>query len=255
MNPLVPSYLQFFVLGGTLATLAAVFFGVQRALKSAQWPAGDRRRAVGSIAVLLGAWFLVALLTSWWGFYKPAGGPPTIQYGLLLPIMVGIALFWWWPTLRRVLDSVPQARLVGVQFYRALGLIFLVLYAGGRLPGVFAWPAGTGDFLVGLAAPAVGFAYARKSLSAAWIVRAWNFFGIADLVVAVTTGFLSSPSPLQMLSFDAPNQLITAFPLVMIPVFLVPLSILLHLASLRKLRRAESGGQNHLHAIVADARS
>ena len=31
----------------------------------------------------------------------------------------------------------------------------------------------------------------------------------------------------------------TAFPLVMIPVFLVPLSLLLHFASLRRLGRAE----------------
>jgi hypothetical protein len=56
-----------------------------------------------------------------------------------------------------------------------------------------------------------------------------------DLVVAVTTGFLSSPSPIQKFAFDNPNTLITAFPLVMIPVFLVPLAILLHLASLTEL--------------------
>jgi len=50
-------------------------------------------------------------------------------------------------------------------------------------------------------------------------------------------GFMTSPSPLQLLSFEAPNELISAFPLVMVPVFAVPLSILLHLMSLMKLRR------------------
>jgi hypothetical protein len=34
--------------------------------------------------------------------------------------------------------------------------------------------------------------------------------GLLDLAVPVTTGFLTSPSPLQMYSFDAPNELITA---------------------------------------------
>jgi hypothetical protein len=58
---------------------------------------------------------------------------------------------------------------------------------------------------------------------------------MADLAVAVTTGFLTSPSPVQLLALDRPNTLVTAFPLVLIPVFLVPLSVLLHLASLRKL--------------------
>jgi hypothetical protein len=53
----------------------------------------------------------------------------------------------------------------------------------------------------------------------------------------VTTGFLTSPSAFQLFAFDLPNELISQFPLVLIPVFLVPLSVLLHLASLTKLRR------------------
>src|SRR5438309_11869707 len=141
--------------------------------------------------------------------------------------------------LERVIDAVPQAWIVGVQLYRASGLIFLVLYAAGRLPGAFALPAGVGDVIVGVIAPLVGVAYARNPHNTAALVRAWNVFGIADLIVAVGTGLLTSPSPLQMLSFDAPNELISAFPLVMVPVFLVPLSILLHLASLKKLRQTE----------------
>jgi hypothetical protein len=45
---------------------------------------------------------------------------------------------------------VPQKWIVSVQLYRAVGLIFLVLYAGGHLPGIFAWHAGVGGVLVGL---------------------------------------------------------------------------------------------------------
>jgi hypothetical protein len=69
------------------------------------------------------------------------------------------------------------------------------------------------------------------------LVRAWNILGLLDLAVAVTTGFLTSPSPLQMYSFDLPNELITAYPLVLVPVFGVPLAVLLHVASLIKLAR------------------
>jgi hypothetical protein len=181
------------------------------------------------------------VLSSWLGFYQSAHGrTPTVQIGLLLPIAVIGALYWRWPPLRTAVDAVPQKWLVGVQLYRTLGLIFLVLYVAGRAPGVFAWPAGVGDILVGLLAPAIGAAYARNPRRAAPWLRAWNLLGIADLVVALTTGFLSSPSPLQLFAFDTPNELITKFPLVLIPVFLVPLSILLHLASLQKLSRSEA---------------
>jgi hypothetical protein len=55
--------------------------------------------------------------------------------------------------------------------------------------------------------------------------------------VAVTAGFLTSPSPFQLFSFDLPNELVSRFPLVLVPVFLMPVSVLLHLASLTKLRR------------------
>jgi hypothetical protein len=67
-------------------------------------------------------------------------------------------------------------------------------------------------------------------------VWAWNLFGIADLVIAIATGFLTSPSPLQLFAFSIPNEIISAYPLVLVPVYLVPLSVLLHLASLAKLR-------------------
>jgi hypothetical protein len=44
---------------------------------------------------------------------------------------------------------------------------------------------------------------------------------------------------LQLAAFDRPNMLIAIFPLVLIPVYMVPLSILLHFASLHELGKAE----------------
>ena len=191
------------------------------------------------------AWLFAALLPSWFELYRgSSSGLPTIQYGFLIPIIVGVVLFRQWRTFRRAIDAIPQDWIVGVQVYRVVGFIFLMLCARGSLPGLFAWPAGAGDTLVGLLAPVVGIAYAHRSPHAATWVRAWNLLGIADLIVAVATGFLTSPSRFQMFAFGAPNELIAAFPLVMIPVFLVPLSILLHLASLEKLRRTEAKRQN-----------
>ena len=57
------------------------------------------------------------------------------------------------------------------------------------------------------------------------------------------------------LAFGAPNELISAFPLAMIPVFLVPLSILLHLASLKKLQQTRTAGQQLPDALLSSRRS
>jgi hypothetical protein len=226
MNYLAPAYLTPYVMTGSVAILTSTLYGLRRA------------RAAWGVSALLILWFFTALVTTWLGHYRgSATGLPTIQYGLLLPILIGVALSRWWPALRRVVDATPQSFLVGVQLYRALGAVFVILYAAGRLPGAFALPAGIGDVVVGVLAPAVAIAYTRGGRGSAGLLRAWNLFGITDLVVAVATGFLTSPSQFQRLAFDHPNQLIDAFPLAMIPVFLVPLSVLLHLASLAKLKR------------------
>ena len=237
MNYEVPAYLTPFILTGMILVIATLVLGLRRALRGAAWPEPDRTKVIWSVSALLIAWFVVAAVTSIEGFYRPSAGPPTIQYGLLTPILIGVLAFLASPLLRRIVASVPGTWLVGVQFYRVLGVIFVVLYAGRHLPGIFALPAGVGDTLVGILAPFVAASFARSPEGSARRVRLWNVLGVADLIIAVTLGVLSSPSPLQMLAFDRPSGLVAMFPLSLIPVFAVPLSILLHFASLQKLRQ------------------
>ena len=90
---------------------------------------------------------------------------------------------------------------------------------------------------MGLTAVFAAYLYAKNGPAARRVVIGWNVLGIADLVMAVTLGFLSSPGPLHLLSLDNPNVMASAYPLVMVPVFAVPLSILLHVCSLTKLSR------------------
>jgi hypothetical protein len=244
----VPAYLPFYVLGGSVAIIAALLIGLNSALKRADWVEADRGSALRMAAFGLIGWFAFAVVSAWLGAYQGASDRfPVIQYGIAVPILIGALLIWRSSFLARLLEAVPQQWIVAVQLYRALGLIFLVLYASGRLPGLFAWPAGVGDIAVGLFAPFVASRYARNPLEGAGAVRAWNLFGIADLVVAVGTGFLTSPSALQLFALDNPNELVSAFPLVLVPVYLVPLSIVLHLASLAKLQR-ETASAMHVKA-------
>jgi hypothetical protein len=234
----IPIYLPYFVAAGTAATLIAILYGLNRALADANWPAADRTRTYCASAVILLGWFAVAITLSALGVYHvDSSQVPTIQYGILLPILIGALLIWRSETVKRIIAAVPQQWIVSVQLYRALGVIFLILYATGKLPSLFAWPAGVGDIAIGLLAPIVGLAYARSPRKAAGLVAAWNVFGILDLIVAVGTGFMTAPSRFLSLDVQPTSELMTVLPMVLIPVYLVPLSIVLHLASLAKLRR------------------
>ena len=255
MNYSVPAYLPPFMLMGMITVITAVLLGLRSALRRAAWPEKDLFKAFWSISSILVGWFVFAVVTSVAGLYRPPSGrPPTIQYALLAPIVLGVVLFRMSPLLRRALAAVPDTWLVGVQVYRVLGVIFLVLYAGGHLPGVFALPAGVGDTFVGILAPFVAASFARSGDGAARSVRIWNLLGIADLVIAVTLGFLTSPSPFQVAAFDRPSALIAMFPLSLIPVFAVPISILLHIASLQRLSQHPVTGVRERIQDVASSR-
>ena len=234
----IPAYLPYFVLAGTMVVVATILYGLNRALADTAWPIAERTQVFRVSAAILIGWLVLSIALAARGVYHvDATGIPTVQYGILLPILIGSVLIWRSETVARIIDAVPQQWLVGVQLYRALGVIFLILYATGKLPRLFAWPAGVGDIAIGLLAPIVGFAYARAPSSTAGLVRGWNVFGILDLVVAVTTAFMTAPSFIQPIVVQPNSELMTVLPMVLIPVFLVPLSIVLHIASLAKLHR------------------
>jgi hypothetical protein len=105
------------------------------------------------------------------------------------------------------------------------------------MPWQFALPAGTGDVATGIVAIVVAVLLARNAVGAHRATYAWCLFGIADLVVAITMGAMTSPGRPHLLAFDTPNLLISSYPLVMVPTFAVPLALMLHGLVLWRLRR------------------
>jgi hypothetical protein len=237
-----PNYVTYFTLLSSVGIIAASLAGLRVAVSRTDWQQSQRVATLRTATVLLPLWFAAAVALAYAGAFRGMpGSPPTIEFGVFLPIVIGLVWLWRSAAAKRLLDAVPQSWLVGLQFYRVLGAIFLVMYAQGRMPAAFALPAGGGDVAVGLLAPIVAIAYARGVAGRELLVVGWNLLGLFDLANAIATGFLTSPSPFQMLSLNAPNQLITEYPLVLVPLFGVPLAVLLHVASLIKLRRSPIG--------------
>jgi hypothetical protein len=88
---------------------------------------------------------------------------------------------------------------------------------------------------------------AQNTAGARSAVYAWCLFGIADLAVAIAMGAMTSPGRPHLLAFEAPNLLITSYPLVMVPTFAVPLALMLHGIVLWRLRR-ETASNDRLAA-------
>ena len=191
---------------------------------------------VGGGAVL--GWFVLVFALARQGFFESTSSttmPPRIGPAIVAPIVIGCLLLTR-ARVRRLVERVPLHWLVGVQVYRVVGGLFLVAWLQDDLPAEFALPAGTGDVAVGLLAPLAALALVRHGAERARpVVAGWCALGILDLVVAVTCGLLTAPSAFQQLALDDPNAAITSYPLVLVPAFAVPVSIVLHVAVLARL--------------------
>jgi len=219
--------------------LAALLVGLWVGLRRAGLDRNDRLLTWLGVALPMLLWLFVVLGLAEGGVFIPGAvrPVPALPIAAMLPVLVALPLLLRSRNIAAALDAVPASWLIGLQAYRVLGGAFLLRWAAGQLPGEFALPAGTGDFLVGLLALPVAFYVHSQTRGGVLAGYAWNALGILDLCVALTMGALTSPGPAQLLAFDHPNAGIGTYPLVMIPAFAVPLSLILHGLSLWQLRR------------------
>src|SRR5580704_930222 len=239
MTPQVPEYLVTFetALRSLVVAfgLGLIWMGAARMEGSAQ----SRYGTAGALSVVLIAWLAVAQYLGSANAYFATGenAVPTVLFGLLIPLMIAAAGVRLSQRIASLVSAIQLPWIVAAQVYRVGGGIFLVLWADGRLPWQFALPAGIGDLTTGLLAVVVAARLAQNAAGARSAVYAWCLFGIADLVVAITIGAMTSPGRPHLLAFEAPNLLITSYLLVMIPTFAVPLALMLHGLVLWRLRR------------------
>jgi hypothetical protein len=240
MMPQIPGYLLSFesIMRPlvTIIALGLIWLGAARMPASAKL----RYLTAGVLSAVLIGWMAVAqylgAANAYFAITETA--VPTVLLGLLIPLAVAAIALWQSESIASLVSAIPLHWLVAAQVYRIGGGIFLVLWADGRLPWQFALPAGIGDVTTGIVAVVVAAQSAQNAIGARMATYAWCLFGIADLVVALTMGAMTSPGRVHLLALDAPNLLISSYPLVMVPTFAVPLALMLHGLVLWRLQRS-----------------
>jgi hypothetical protein len=252
MIPVIPWSITLIILGANLTACIAVWWILSRAAdRSGLSPAAQRRARLGT-GIFLGGWLGAALLLA------PAPASllardrffiePLIPIFALGSFAIVLLAFWLAPTMRRLLEAASVPALIAVQSYRAVGFVFLVLAVRGQLPAHFAQPAGWGDIAVGLTAPFVALAIARGNRGSRALAIGWNVIGLLDLFVAIGmgTGILAPILARGLGPRVPPAAAMGAFPMILVPIYAVPLSIMLHMIVLGRLRRSA-----HLGTVVA----
>jgi hypothetical protein len=223
--------LNLLVLVPTAAVVVALFMVMWHERSS------SRQASVALVSGgVLGAWAMITAVLASRGFFLPPDAqraPPVGIYLAVVLVCLAVSLTAS-GTLRSLLTN--QKNLIRLNVWRLEGIVFLLLMADGQMPAVWALPAGIGDIVVGAMAFWVASRVGTPN-GIRWAVI-FNLFGLADLVVAVGLGIMTSPGPAQLVRTTPTSELVTHFPLVLVPTFLVPLAFTLHVISLWQLSGA-----------------
>ncbi|MGL5009614.1 MAG: hypothetical protein ACRC6I_06995 [Paracoccaceae bacterium] len=169
---------------------------------------------LGWIAV----WGGLALLTAFGVF---TFSPPPLRLAAHFggQVAVGVILFLAVPAIRSAIRSIPLVWLVRWQQARLIGGFFLIGAATGEVPMPFAAIAGLGDVAVGIAA----FFTARAMTPANEhrLAGRHMLMGVTDFTIAISTAIITGVN--------------LGWPYIMIPLFLVPMALLGHLAVLDRV--------------------
>jgi hypothetical protein len=232
MNALSP--LSLVVLIPTALVVVSVFAVLWRERTS-------RRDATVAITsgIVLAVWAAVTAGLAWRGFFlnRPGATLPPVGINLIGALLVMGLCISGSRSLRQLLRN--RANLIRLHLWRLEGFVFLILMLQGRLQALWALPAGLGDVFIGATAPFIARNLDRPGGRRRAI--AWTLFGMADLVVAVGLGVMTNPGPTQVFHPVPGAQMLTQFPLALVPAFLVPLAFTLHVVTLLQLWRGTWG--------------
>ncbi len=186
-------------------------------------PAGLTRVMLG----ILGVWLLIVVALGASGvIYGIGRGFIPIVWG---PVVAFLIAFAFAPRMRSWFLRLNPRMLILLHQVRSVGVVFLVLYAQGRLPYVFAGPAAWGDMLMAATAPLAALCVPARTARRRGLLLGWNLLGLIDVLNAVLTAArLRLRNPEDMAA-------ITAFPYSLIPTFVVPLIIVTHFILIAQL--------------------
>jgi hypothetical protein len=233
---------------GRLVVHLLLLGGAWAGLNRTSLKASERMWTWIAIAIPLTLWHAGAWAIVSEGLLRPGAlRIPLLPLLFMVPSVAATSVMLRSRRIGMMLDAMPPTWLIGIQFYRIMGSVFLINWLAGKVPGVFAVPAGTGDVITGLMALPVAAWLASGRVGSTRSAVPWNIFGISDLVLALILGALTSPGPLHHLALNQPNVLIGSYPFAIIPAFAVPSSLVLHALSLRQLRRRTRPDNSLIH--------
>ena len=163
--------------------------------------------------------------------------PPRIPMFVFI-FVISLGALGYWMHKQKSLGRVQQYHLILFQSFRIPVEIMLgILAQDSLLPSEMSFHGRNFDILIGVTAIPLAFWVRKKGEKASKkVLLAWNIAGILLVSNVVVLGMLSAPYPFQALKLSMDNFIIGFFPVIWLPVFLVPTAYFFHIISLLKTK-------------------
>jgi hypothetical protein len=198
-----------------------------------------------TILGLVVVWFVTVLSASALHLFENGAGRfgGAVAVAASVPLIMFSVWFAASEEFRKFALSLNPRVLTSVQVWRLVGFTFVLLEARNVLPAIFALPAGYGDMFIGATAGFAAWKLAEPAYRGSFIF--WQALGILDLVTAVSLGTTAG-----LLDPRGPSMVaMTALPLSLIPTFLVPLFLMLHVICIAQARTWKATAQVSRQAV------
>jgi hypothetical protein len=195
--------------------------------------ASSRSRVVLYISLV---WIVLQGIVSRSGFYLGTSTLPPRFILLPLPPLLLIVTLFVTKRGRMFLDGLDQGWLTLLHIVRIpVELVLLWLFLSGLVPQIMTFEGQNFDILSGIFAVLIYYFVFIRRRGGKRLLLFWNLLGLILLFNIVITAVLSAPTPFQQFGFEQPNVGILYFPFSWLPGYIVPVVLLGHLASLKKL--------------------
>ena len=222
-------------LGFPLITI--IFYGLfiqelKSGIVATSWQKEKKRKVRNRIIIGLVVWAIIISAVSLSGFSGEFElFPLNIMPFVIVPLITTLILLFHKDT-NALLSKINLKVLTRLQAFRAfVEIVLWLLFIQNLLPEQMTFEGRNFDIIAGI----TSLLAARFILNSRRLMIVWNIIGLALLINIVSIAILSMPTSLRIFENEPANIIITQFPFIVLPTFLVPLAYILHFLSLKKL--------------------
>ncbi len=197
---------------------------------------GQRKRNFLSAVAIIITWLIYTAIISFSGLLNDFDAMPPRLLLVILPPIVIIGVLFASHEFLKLTEQINIFWFTYLQSFRiVVEFILWLLYKYQIIPVQMSFQGLNFDLFVGISAPFVAYYCFRKKTWSPHIALWWNIAGIVLLLNFVVIAALSTPYPFRYFTNNPANYIVFHFPFVWLPGFVVPVALLLHLISIRRL--------------------